>query len=306
MDEKGLNELMNRSQKSVTSLIAKYHYPSNIGHLLYLIVPAFIIKYGIQNERYILNSFEQIPILIGTKEDTIYQAYYSAVPVEQDGKIITKKGIVLNHYQNTNLMHLLDNLVHEFNHAINSIKEEVLFDEKIVKVRTGICYILYDRKTLRPIKKEESSIIEEIINTKQTEMIIDIIHSFYHYEFTNSDFNSALYSIHSFINQRYQSDAYLLQSFVCKSLMENRTFISTLEKLRFDGNIEEVDDWFNHITGSPNSFSRLTFLLGETLKLQMDLTKKKGIRFLKIRKIRTLNQEAMHIVERFNQNCNYR
>ena len=88
--------------------------------------------------------------------------------------------------------------------------------------------------------------------------------------------------------------------------MENRTFISTLEKLRFDGNIEEVDDWFNHITGSPNSFSRLTFLLNETLKLQMDLTKKKGIRFFKIRKIRAFNQEAMYIVEKFNQNCNYR
>lgn len=306
MDEKTLNELMNRCKDHVDSLIEKYHYPSNIGHLLYLIVPAFIVKYGIQNERYILNSFEQIPIVIGTRDDKIYQAYYSAVPVERDGKIVTRKGIVLNHYQNTELMQLLDNLVHEFNHAINSIKEEVLWDEKVVKVRTGICYILYDRKTLKPIKKEESSIIEEIINTKQTEMIIDIIHSFYNHEFTNPELNNALYSIHSFINHRYQSDAYLLQSIVCRSLMENKTFISTLENLRFHGNVEDVDDWFNHITGKPNSFSRLTFLLNETLKLQMDLTKKKGIRFFKIRKIRDLNQEAMNIVEKFNQNCNYR
>jgi len=306
MDENVLNELMNRSKNRVDSLIEKYHYPSNIGHLLYLIVPAFIIKYGIQNERYILSGFEEIPILIGARNDKIYQAYYSAIPVEKDGKFVTKKGIVLNHYQNTELMQLLDNLVHEFNHAINSIKEEVLWDDDIIKVRTGICYILYDRRTLKPIKKEESSIIEEIINTKQTEMIIDIIHSFYNYEFTNPELNNALYSIHSFINYRYQSDAYLLQSIVCRSLMENKTFISTLENLRFYGNVEEIDDWFNHITGSPNSFSRLTFLLNETLKLQMDLTKKKGIRFFNIRKIRSLNQEAMNIVEKFNQNCNYR
>jgi len=302
MDENVLNELMNRSKNRVDSLIEKYHYPSNIGHLLYLIVPAFIIKYGIQNERYILSGFEEIPILIGARNDKIYQAYYSAIPVEKDGKFVTKKGIVLNHYQNTELMQLLDNLVHEFNHAINSIKEEVLWDDDIIKVRTGICYILYDRRTLKPIKKEESSIIEEIINTKQTEMIIDIIHSFYNYEFTNPELNNSLYSIHSFINYRYQSDAYLLQSIVCRSLMENKTFISTLENLRFYGNVEEIDDWFNHITGSPNSFSRLTFLLNETLKLQMDLTKKKGIRFFNIRKIRSLNQEAMNIVEKFNQN----
>lgn len=306
MDIRTLNELMNRSKGVVSSLIEKYQYPSNIIHLLYLIIPAFVVKYGLENERYIFRCFEQIPIFVRDQKDTVYQAYYSSIPLLDGDKVITRKGIVLNNYENIELMQLLDNLVHEFNHAVNSINNEVSWDSSQIKVRTGISYIIYDRKTLKPLEKERSAIIEEIINTKQTELIIDIIHSFYHYEFTDQTITNALYSIHNSIQQKYQSNAYLLQSMVCRSLMTNKTFISTLENLRFQGNVEEIDYWFDHITGISESFQKLIHLLDQTLKLQMDLENKKGIRFLKISKIRSLNEEAMRIVEKFNQNCNYR
>lgn len=88
--------------------------------------------------------------------------------------------------------------------------------------------------------------------------------------------------------------------------MENKTFISTLENLRFKGNVEEVDYWFDNITGIENSFHRLVHILNQTLELQMKLEKNKGIRFMIINKIRSLNSEAMRIVEVFNRNCNYR
>lgn len=306
MDVKVLNELMSHCKKAVDSLTFQYHYPSNISHLLYLIVPAFIIKYGLSNERYILKCFEQIPILIQDRKDQIYQAYYSSIPYMEGETLSTVKGIVLNNYQNIELMQLLDNLVHEFNHAINSINYEILVDQDRVKIRTGLTYIIYNRHTLEPIEKEESAIVEEIINTKQTELIIDIIHSFYNYELMDTEIVNTLYSIHSSIQQNYQSDAYLLQSLVCRSLMQNKTFISTLENLRFKGEIEGVDSWFDSITGISQSFQKLIHILNLTLQLQLDLEAKKGIRFLKINKIRSLNEEAMYIVERFNQNCNYR
>lgn len=306
MDINLLNDMVNRSILAVDNLTKTYNYPSNISHLLYLIVPAFIIKYGISNERYILNSFEQIPILIQDKNDQIYQAYYTSVPILDGEKVTTYKGIVLNNYENIGLMQLLDNLVHEFNHAINSINNELLYDEKEIRIRTGLCYVVYDRGTMQPLRKEESSIIEEIINTKQTELIIDIIHSFYNYEFTNSEINNTLYSIHNSIDRKYQSNAYLLQSLVCRNLMENKTFISTLENLRFKGNVEEVDYWFDNITGINQSFHKLVHILNQTLELQMKLEKNQGIRFITINKIKSLNSEAMRIVESFNRNCNYR
>ncbi|MCI8589034.1 MAG: hypothetical protein HFG40_05210, partial [Bacilli bacterium] len=167
MDIRTLNELMNRSKGVVSSLIEKYQYPSNISHLLYLIVPAFVVKYGLENERYIFRCFEKIPIFVRDQKDMVFQAYYSSIPYVDGDKVITRKGIVLNNYENIELMQLLDNLVHEFNHAVNSINNEILWDLHQVKVRTGLSYIIYDRNTLKPLEKEKSAIIEEIINTKQ-------------------------------------------------------------------------------------------------------------------------------------------
>lgn len=306
LDSKTLNELMKRCKSTVDDLTMIYHYPSNVSHLLYLIVPAFVIKYGLDNERYILRSFEQIPIIISDQVDKVYQAYYTSIPLEKDGEVITTKGIVLNNYENIELMQLLDNLVHEFNHAINSINNELSWDDSVIKIRTGLSYISYERKTLKPIRKDENSIIEEIINTKQTEFIIDIIHSFYNHEFNDVEITNTLYSIHSSIDKKYQSNAYLLQSLVCRTLMENKTFISTLENLRFKGNVEEINYWFDNITGIENSFQKLGNILSETLELQIDLEMKKGIKFFKVQKIKSLNQEAMRIVKLFNENCNYR
>ena len=45
MDEMSLNTLLERCRNTVDEIAVIYHYPSNITHLLYLIVPAFIIKY---------------------------------------------------------------------------------------------------------------------------------------------------------------------------------------------------------------------------------------------------------------------
>ena len=306
MDHRQMNHLIEESVLLAVQLEIKYHYPNNITHLLYLIIPAFIVKYGIENERVILDSFMKVPILIDDKQDQIYQAYYRSVPVFEDGKYSTHKGIVLKNYQNISLMQLLDNLVHEFNHAINSIHQELrIIDDKLY-VRTGLTSIIYDKNHLSSIGKEDNSILEEIINTKQTEMIIDIINSFSKYEIHNSTVVATLYSIKNSISKFYQSNAYLLQSLVCKSLIENKTFFSTLENLRFKGNIDDIESWFDSITGQEGSYKRLVELLKLTLDYQMKLTKTKKFKYFTIRKIRKINQEAMTIVNLFDQNCNYR
>lgn len=307
MNEESLNTLLKKCRETVDEIAAIYHYPSNITHLLYLIVPAFIIKYGFEQERYLLKAFTEIPVLILDTGDKVYQAYYSSIPEKTDNGYVTRKGIVLKHYQNIELMQLLDNLVHEFNHAMNSIHHEILEKGDRLYIRTGLSYVIYEKDTLKAISKQDNSIIEEIINTKQTEMLIDIINSFNQYTIFDSEISNTLYSIQSSItNRQYRSNAYLLQSLLCQELMKNKTFISTLEKLRFSGNVEDIEGWFDQITGVEKSFSRLVELLNITLSLQLDISKGKGIKFLKINKIKKLTAEAMEIVRLFDQNCNYR
>lgn len=301
MNNENINELIKIGVDKALKLQQKYGYPDNITHLLYLIIPAFIIKYGINEEKYIIDCFNNVPILIDDRKDQVYQAYYRSIPAYNGTEYITNKGIVLNNYENISLMQLLDNLVHEFNHALNSIHQELKIMEDKLYVRTGLTYIVYDAKTLMPIEKQDSSTLEEIINTKQTESVINIINSFSNYNIVNLEVINTLYSL----EKSYKSNAYLLQSLVCKTLISNKTFFSTLEKLRFKGDIDVIENWFDDITNIPGSYKRLIDLLKDTLDYQLKLNDKK-IKFFTIRKIKKLTQELINIINIFDNNCNYR
>ena len=69
LDKININEFLNRYISFVDNISIKHGYDSNIKHVLYIIVPSFIIKYDIKNERKILKLFEDIKIIINNKED---------------------------------------------------------------------------------------------------------------------------------------------------------------------------------------------------------------------------------------------
>lgn len=301
-----INEILVKYKKEVDKISGYYNYPNNISHLLYLIIPAFIIKYGFRNEQIILKCFNEVPILIDDKKDKIYQAYYFSRPKLISEKITTIKGIVLNNYENISLMQLLDNLVHEFNHAVNSINNEVKVTDKEILIRTGMSNIVYNKETLIVINKEQESIIEEVINTKQTEKIINIISNFLSYNIEDSEIESTIYAIGQSSNNNYKSDAYFLQSYVINKLIENKTFINTLEDLRFKGHISEIDYWFDSITNQKGSLKKLSSILMKSLELELKLNKKLFFKGSLIKRIQKLNNEAMVIVNTFDNNCNYK
>lgn len=303
LNDEIVNSLIDKSVKVADEIALKNNYPDNITHLLYLIIPAFVIKYS--HENMIFESFKKIPIVISGKEEKYTQAFYYSKLKKENDEYSTDKGIVLNNYDNIGLMQLLDSLVHEFNHAINSINQNIYVSDNIIHVRTGLTSILYNME-LEPIGKNDNTILEEIINTKQTENIIDIINSFNNYNINNSVVNNTLYAINNSINNNFLSEAYYLQSFVCKNLMANKTFISTLEKLRFNGDINDIESWFDMITGKDGSYNRLFLLLKKTFNLELELTKTKWFKKNKINKIKELNNEIMNIINLFNNNCNYK
>lgn len=298
-------ELFMKTKPVVEQLIVKYHYSENIGHLLHLIIPAFIIKYGFSSEHKILRMFDSIPILIKDEHNEREQAFYTSIPRIENNHIVTDKVIVLQNYQNISLMVLLDNLVHEYNHAVNSFENEIMEQGDTFTLRTGICHIRYNRKTMQVLRKDDDYILEEIINTKQTEEIIDIIHSFRNMPLSNTIITT-LYAIDSSISGNYSSNAYGLQSYLCKELMNNRTFLSTFSSLRFSGNIEDMDAWFDQIVGKVGSYKRFISILIQTTKLEQEYEKAVFFKKIKLNHIRSLYREAMQMIETFNRNCNYR
>ena len=301
-----LSLLLDKYEPFIDEISAKYTYPDNIKHLLYLIVPAFVLKYGYQKENFIIECFRNIPIFITGKEDPITQAYYASFPRLTDHGYETTKHIYLNRYDHIPLMQLIDNLVHEMNHAINAYRNEISFDETYLWLRTGLTKVVYQKEDLKPLKKEDNYILEEIINTRQTEEIIHIMASFSLEEITDRNLQNTLYAIKNSIDGKYTSDAYQLHTFATRTLLENKTFLSTLENLRINGEIEEIPTWFNQIYGNEQGYTTLIELLTKLTDLAEKEQANKGWAYLRHKRLKETVLELMKLGNRFNENCTFK
>lgn len=298
------NYILEREKPYIEEISNKYQYDSNIKHILYLMIPAFIIKYGTSKEKLILNTFNDIQIIKSNKESKMVKAYYSSTPKKRNNNdFITKKFMVIYNYQEIGLIDLLDNLVHEFNHAINSYINEINISSKYLYLRTGLTYRIYDKETLNFIKKDNSYVLEEIINTKQTSDIINIIKKM---EPADNSLKNTIYAINAETNHHYNSEAYYLQSYICKEILNNRTFLPTLENLRINGEIYDISNWFDDIMGEKGKYRELINLLKEVYELEVEYVNKNFFKSIIRNKIRDTSRKIMKLIEKFNQNVNFR
>ena len=298
------SRLVNKYISFVDELSKMYQYDTNICHLLYLIIPAFVTKYSIYKENLILNTFRNVRIFISDEASSTIQAYYTSIPHYDGNMVTTTKYIVLKNYHDISLVQLLDSLVHEFNHAINSYQKEIHIKDNSLLLRTGLTYIHYSLPDLSPLKKNDSYVLEEILNTNQTEEIINIIKSYrdsYH-----ANFNNTIYSLNNETSNQYTSNAYYLENTILRPILENKTFVSTLNSLRISGDIEDIENWFDHIVGKTNSYYQLNQYLLEMMNLESQYSTKKFFKQRIVEKIRDLSKKISDIIDIFNQNCNYR
>lgn len=296
-------EIFMREKDFIDKICDQYQYDRNIRHLLYLIIPAFIMKYGMSREKQILNTFQDISIISSEKENKTVKAYYSSTPKKVMGEYTTRKYMVIQNYKDISLIDLLDNLVHEFNHALNSSINEIKVTKQYLYIRTGLTYRIYQKDHLQFIKKDSSYILEEIINTKQTSDIINIIKGM---QPSSRDMIDTIYAINGETSSHYLSDSYYLQSTICKEILENRTFISTLENLRITGEIYDIEKWFDDITGESNSYRKLNESLEKNYELEKKYAEQKIFKSFTLRKIRETSNNILKIIEKFNQNVNFK
>ncbi len=297
------NLVIEKEKAFIDQISDRYEYDDNMRHLLYIIIPAFVIKYGIKNESLILNTFRDIRIIKSDKQDKYVKAYYSSHPVYENGEYSTVKFMVIQNYNKISLIDLLDNLVHEFNHAVNSYRDEIRVTKNYIYLRTGLTYRVYNKDPLSFVRKDPSYLLEEIINTKQTEEVINIIKSF---DFENRDISNTIYAINNETDHKYNSNSYYLESYACKQILENRTFINTLANLRLVGEVFNITKWFDDITGQEGSYKELISLLNKIYDLEKEYVDRKLFKSLTLGKIRETSRKIMRIVETFNNNVNYR
>jgi len=306
---------MNLSQENINSFIDKYtsfvdelseylNYSNNIRHLLYVIVPAFVYKYGVGNSSYILDCFKKVKIYIRNSNEKYVTASFNRRLVKDNSNYYTEKYIVINEFTLSNLSTIIDNIVHEINHAINSLNNEIIKNDKYIKVRCGIAYLIYNKKDLSFIKKSEENALEEILNTNQTEDVINIIKSFSSYKIDNQEFSLLVYNINKEIgNNAFVSDAYYYQKTICKSLINNKTFTPTINNLRFKGLVEDIPNLFDNVIGKDNSFKKLNELLTSMHTYIIKYSNAKIFKNMYLNKIRSLTNEVNNLIDEYEQKC---
>lgn len=297
------NLVIQRERPIIDKISDMYNYDSNIRHLLYIIIPAFIIKYGVQKEKLIIDAFKKIRIVSSDKQSETVKAYYSSVPKLINNEYKTVKHMVIQNYNKISLVDLLDNLVHEFNHAINSHINEILEKKNFLYLRTGLTFRVYKKQDLSFVRKDASYILEEIINTKQTNDIINIIKSF---NPNDSEIDNTIYAINSETSHKYNSNSYYLQGYICKKILENKTFINTLENLRINGEVYDINNWFDNIIGKEGSYKEFITLLNDVFDLELEYSRRKVFKSILLGKIKDESLKIMRIVDTFNNNVNFR
>lgn len=147
--------LVNKYIPFVDRISDFYQYPANIQHLLYLVIPAFIEKYGYKNETIIQNVFQNVVIQIKEDKNSLEEAFYTSIPKLVQGKVCTYQYVILRKYSSNHFIQLLDNLVHEFNHAIHSYRKEIRIENDRLYLRTGLTEAVYTYPSLEGVSKKK-------------------------------------------------------------------------------------------------------------------------------------------------------
>lgn len=296
--------LVNKYISFVDRISDSYQYPANIRHLLYLIIPAFIEKYGYKNETLIQNVFQKVVIQIKEDKNSLEEAFYTSIPKLVQGKVCTYQYVILRKYSSNHFIQLLDNLVHEFNHAIHSYRKEMRIENDRLYLRTGLTEAVYTYPSLEGLSKKNTYLLEEILNTIQTEEVINIIKN--HQDTTNEEIATSIRAINQETGSYYRSKSYYLETVLFQHVLKNRTFTSTLNNLRLSGDIDDIESWFDHITGIPNSYANLNQYLVDIMNLELEYRKKKYFKGMVLSKIKNLLNQCFSIIDTFNDNCHFK
>lgn len=288
----------NKYKKIVEDISQKYKYSSNIKYILELIIPGFVLKYGLKNEGLILKCFRDIPIFIREREGEIKASFVRKL-VKNKEEFLTLKRIILNSYEKANYKDLVEALVHEYNHALNSINKEIKEEKEFIYVRSGISFSWFLKDDFKEKKKENYVILEEVINVYQSE---DIINKILNYHFLDYSLKEKQDFLKREIGSNiYLSSAYNLERMILNLLITNKSFITTLESLRLSGEIYEVDSWFDGMVNKKGEFKRMNETFEELFNLVKMLKRKDLFYTYKVNRIREKVNIIKGIISKFQE-----
>lgn len=304
LNQDNINPFLNKYILFVNEVSDMFSYDTNIRHLLYLIVPSFIVKYGASNESTVLKCFKEVKIYVRSGKDDVVTASFNRVLKKDSNGYYTDKFVMINNYSLSSLLEVFDNIVHEFNHAVNSINNEILYDDKVIRLRTGLSTLNYKRADMSFINKSDEVVLEEILNTAQVEEIISIIDSFSTFHIDNLELSNALEALKKELGGvKYNSSAYSFQKYICNDLINNKTFAPTINNLRFKGFTSDIATLFDDVIGVPHSYKKLNKLLTDIHLLIIKYSKSKLLKKFYLGKIKDKAVSVSSLIKEYESKC---
>lgn len=304
LNQDNINPFLNKYIIFVNEVSDMFQYDLNVRHLLYLIVPAFIAKYGASNEGTVLRCFREVKIYVSKGKNDVVTASFNRVLKKDSKGYFTNKYVMINNYSLSSLLEVFDNIVHEFNHAVNSINHEISYDDKVIRVRTGLSTLNYKRSDISFINKSDEVVLEEILNTAQVEEIISIIDSFSKFHIDNLELSNTLDAVKKELGgSKYNSSAYSYQKYICNDLINNKTFAPTINNLRFKGFTGEIATLFDDVLGVTGSYKKLNKLLTEIHLLIIKYSNSKLFKKFYLSKIKDKALSVSSLIKEYESKC---
>ena len=130
-------------KKTIDELSSYNLCGGNIKHLLYVIIPAFVCKYGLEREKLILKCLKETIFTVIENGNIGQEAFFDRRIIKRNNTLLVQKYIVINGLKKNEYIDLIDSVVHEFNHAVNSMINEIVITNSEIKLRTGLSYLIY-------------------------------------------------------------------------------------------------------------------------------------------------------------------
>lgn len=285
------NYILNYSKTLVEQAGRVKSYPKELKEIQYLIFAGMISYYGFEHINEIYNAFIKTnfvysdePILdILRKKSEIYKGSVNKLYIceatkaflehkfltNRAGKFFINRTIYLSDDKKCPLDTFLEYAIHEVNHVVNSVTNDICKRDGNVVFRMGL-YV----SGLRGTNVEEGLIFEESVNVLQSVEILDEILRFGDYNIEDDDIRRVIDKLKVASENRYRkSSGYEHTVPIVRPLYESPTFKSMVKEKRLDGSIKEIREAFDLKT-RPGAFYELTGALdtigvGKTAPLVM-------------------------------------
>lgn len=262
---KEVNDLLNYSKKMIDqiNLCKEIPCPDELRKLEYLTFAGLYYFYGVEHFNEVFQAFLGTEfIYCKDNVSDVLRKYTNHSPDEIemlsspntpgffyfdfDSDGIMRRKIFVFENEEHSYGEILECIVHEVNHAVNSVNNVLVEHDDYISVRTGLSTAIFcDGENFFEDKKA----LEEVYNQLQTIDIVDHIFDFSQYDIEDSDIKESFDHLKSDHPYGYTCKGYVSLRSILRPLYDDDNFNLIVRENRLEGSLDKIEEAFDSRTG---------------------------------------------------------